>query len=57
MTTRKIVPAFIDPPSPYAPLAEWVAFRAELERMTAHPGLERFIRQTDDIIARLSRRP
>jgi hypothetical protein len=57
MTTRKIVPAFIDPPSPYAPLAEWVAFRAELERMTAHPGLERFIRQADDIIARLSRRP
>jgi hypothetical protein len=56
MTREFVVPAFIDPPSPYAPLAEWIAFREELRQMTA-PGVERFIQQADDVIARLSRRP
>jgi hypothetical protein len=52
MTTRKfVVPALIDPPGPYAPLAEWLDYRDELQDMDL-PGLAPFIREADANIAR-----
>ena len=46
--------AFIDPPGPYAPLQEWLDYRAELERSTL-PNLGPFKREADAEIARLSK--
>ena len=48
-------PALIDPPGPYALLAEWLEYREELRRMDV-PGLAPFICEADAVIARLSRR-
>jgi hypothetical protein len=55
MTTRKfVVPAFIDPPSSYAPIEEWLAYRDDLARLDV-PGLASFIREATANIARLRR--
>jgi hypothetical protein len=52
MTTRKfVVPAFIDPPGPYAPLEEWLEYREPLRRLDV-PGLAPFIREATANIAR-----
>jgi hypothetical protein len=48
------VPVLIDPPGPYAPLEEWVEYREELRRMDV-PGLWRFIRQADAMLAAVAR--
>ena len=53
MAVNPRCPAFIDPPGPYATLAEWISFRAELARMDV-PGLGPFIREADRAIARLA---
>ena len=53
MTRKFVVPALIDPPGPYAPLEEWLEYRAELARMDV-PGLAPFIREANPYIARLS---
>jgi hypothetical protein len=48
-------PALIDPPGPYAPLAEWLDYREELRRLEV-TGLGPFLDEAEAVIARLSRR-
>jgi hypothetical protein len=47
-------PAFVDEPSPYAPVEEWIEFRDDLLR-SGLPGIAPFIREANRAIARLRR--
>jgi len=51
-TGRGPPPALIDPPGPYAPLSEWLAYRASLNRLKL-PGLAPYKAQADRHIKRL----
>jgi hypothetical protein len=43
-------PAFVDPPSVYAPIAEWVSYRDSLVA-SGLPGVEVFVAEATDAIA------
>ncbi len=51
-----IAPALIDPPSPFASLAEWQEYRDELDRLDL-PHLAPFKRHADRMIEQLSSDP
>ena len=51
-TTRKVVPALIDPPY-WGGLQEWIEYRADLQTLAHLPGIQKFIREADANIARL----
>ena len=47
-----VIPGLIDPPGEFAPLPEWLAYRAELDRLD-WPGLAPYKASADRNIARL----
>ncbi|MEI9428724.1 hypothetical protein [Mesorhizobium sp. Cs1299R1N3] len=48
--------AFVDPPTPFAPLEEWIAFRAEMAKIKPRTAdVEKFIRDADETIKRLKK--
>jgi hypothetical protein len=51
--TEPALPAFIDPPGPFATLGEWVTWRAELDTIDV-PYLEVLKREADRMIEQLS---
>jgi hypothetical protein len=47
--------AFVDPPSPFAPLEEWGAFRDDMMAVIRQtPEIERYIREAEEAIERLT---
>ena len=36
---RTVVPAFIDPPGPLAPIEGWIEYRADLQALAHLPGI------------------
>ncbi|WP_181181249.1 hypothetical protein [Mesorhizobium sp. B1-1-5] len=48
--------AFVDPPSPFAPLEEWEAFRDDVAAVVPRtPEIERYVREAEEAIERLKR--
>jgi CopG antitoxin of type II toxin-antitoxin system len=54
--TRREWVGFIDPPGPFAPLEEWLTFRAEIAGLGTGSVIEETLREADAQIARLRRR-
>ena len=54
MAVNPITPALIDPPPFDASLAEWLAYRADLQALAHLPGIQTFFDEADHVIAQLS---